>query len=205
MKEDGREQIVLDWPIEYFLVFPLVLAALLYFTFGLRGLLRGRPIVVSTRWWDAWALSLLIPVLRLLIERHDSIEIPFRVMLGIPVVILLSRLWRGGYDVLGIRDASLRDALRAVFRARDLAYTAHLGRFRVTSLSVDFKVHDGFLMIELRPCTWSRQPQMRSVARALNEYFTAYKVLVNSRACAVELVIGAGNLLLTALVVLLHT
>jgi len=170
------------------LSFLLGVLALAFTGLGVLGLMRRKPIVLSSR----WSVLGLVPAVAFLVDlstRHFDAEGLFRnpllvIAAATGLLILGLVLWvvrQGKYIFVGVTEKSFKAALQYALRQLGLPYRESLAGMRLEALGVDLKVtvqgSFGWASLEIQPR--AAYPHLSQIVQEMWNYFTTNPVRSN--------------------------
>ena len=189
-----------DWYLHVVLPAILGLLAVCMLAMGLRALITRRPYIFSARWLLAFVLlgflpSALGPLLITVGSSHVSGSLRFMMWLQPVMVVVLAiffALVMRGYVVIGITEASMREALFAALAQLQLPHEETLGSIRLPTVPAELQVavQSWVGTGQLKPRTRRSGKVTASIAAGMSAHFRTGSVEVNM-VCPIAYVVMA--------------
>jgi len=179
-----------DWYMHVAMPSILGLMAACMLAMGLRALITRRPYVFSARWLFAFVLLGFLPaalgpvVTTIGSSHHGSDSLRFAMWLQ-PIMFLVISVFFAlimrGYVVIGITEASMREALFATLSDLQLPHEETLGSIRLPTVPAELQVavQSWVGTGQLKPRTRRSSQVTTSIAAGMNAHFRRGSVEMN--------------------------
>jgi hypothetical protein len=182
-------------------MFPIMfgLLAAFFLVIGLRGILTGKPFLLSNKWMLVLMFVTFIPVILLpfyfALPDLDLTEMDLMEWLNpaiFTVVLVMMCFALKGYVAYGVTDTSFREALLAALEKLQLPYEETLSTMRLTSIDADLQVSvqswlgSGMIKVKQR----EHRSLLTEIVAEMNRYFSGASTPIKLTTCIFYVVMG---------------
>lgn len=183
------------------IMFPIMfgLLAAFFLVIGLRGILTGKPFLLSNKWLLVLMFVTFIPVILFpfyfALPDLDLTEMDLMEWLNpaiFTVVLVMMCFALKGYVAYGVTDTSFREALLAALEKRQLPYEETLSTMRLTSIDADLQVSvqswlgSGMIKVKQR----KHRSLLSEIVAEMNRYFSGASTPIKLTTCIFYVVMG---------------
>ena len=183
------------------IMFPIMfgLLAAFFLAIGLRGILTGKPFLMSNKWLLVLMFVTFIPVILLpfyfALPELDLTEMDLMEWLNpaiFTVILVMMCFALKGYVAYGVTDTSFREALLAALEKLQLPYEETLSTMRLTSIDADLQVSvqtwlgSGMIKVKQR----EHRSLLTEIVAEMNRYFSVSSTPIKLITCVFYVVMG---------------
>ncbi len=183
------------------IMFPIMFGLLAAFllVIGLRGILTGKPFLLSNKWLLVLMFVTFIPVILFpfyfALPDMDLTEMDLMEWLNpalFTVILVMMCFALKGYVAYGVTDTSFREALIAALEKLQLPYEETLSTMRLTSIDADLQVSvqswlgSGMIKVKQR----EHRSLLTEIVAEMNRYFSVSSAPIKLTTCVFYVVMG---------------
>ena len=173
--------------------------AAFFLIIGLRGILTGKPFLLSNKWLLVLMFATFIPVILFpfyfALPDMDLTEMDLMEWLNpalFTVILVMMCFALKGYVAYGVTDTSFREALLAALEKLQLPYEETLSTMRLTSIDADLQVSvqswlgSGMIKVKQR----EHRSLLTEIVAEMNRYFSGSSTPIKLTTCIFYVVMG---------------
>ncbi|MCE2401123.1 hypothetical protein J4G08_09580 [Candidatus Poribacteria bacterium] len=183
------------------IMFPIMFGflAAFFLIIGLRGILTGKPFLLSNKWLLVLMFATFIPVILFpfyfALPDMDLTEMDLMEWLNpalFTVILVMMCFALKGYVAYGVTDTSFREALLAALEKLQLPYEETLSTMRLTSIDADLQVSvqswlgSGMIKVKQR----EHRSLLTEIVAEMNRYFSGSSTPIKLTTCIFYVVMG---------------